>query len=190
MRYFNLLYLKIDTDQDNTDLTKKCDLDKKVNHLCGDIINYKWKNNKFDIIVSWLALYHIKKHNKLLKNCFNLINKNGYFFAEDIICQTKLNNETLSQLSTDLYANHLQTHEDYLNDLEKMGFKIIYHKNMTDKWAKFVNKRKKNYFDNKNRNIRVHGQKTFDNMNYFYNVVDKYFKSKKIGGIKVIAQKI
>ena len=57
------------------DLNKYCysPTVKIVNHIKGDFLNYSWKNKKFDVVVSWLALYHIKDHNKLLKNCFKLI---------------------------------------------------------------------------------------------------------------------
>ena len=162
---------------------------KVINHICGDVLNYNWKNKKFDVLVSWLALYHVKNHNKLLKNCFNLINKNGYFFAEDLISLKKLSTKNLSELSIDLYAKYLPTYETYLNDLEKKGFRVIYHKNMTHKWAKFVKKRKLSYEYSKKRNIRVHGRETHENISYFYRIVDRYFESKKHGGIKVIAKK-
>ena len=183
------LELQEDQHKIAVDLTNKCKLLKIVNHIRGDILNYNWKNKKFNVVVSWLALYHIKDHNKLLKNCYKLIKENGYFFAEDLISIKKLSTKNLSELSIDLYAKYLPTYEMYLNDLEKKGFEIIYHKNMTKKWAKFVRKRKLSYEDNKNRNIRVHGEKTYENISYFYKIVDKYFSSQKIGGIKVIAKK-
>ena len=169
--------LELQSDQHKiaVDLTKKCKLLQIVNHIKGDFLNYSWKNKKFDVVVSWLALYHIKDHNKLLKNCFKLIKKNGYFFAEDLISIKKLSTKNLSELSIDLYAKYLPTYEMYLNDLEKKGFKIIYHKNMTKKWAKFVRKRKLLNEYNKKRNIRVHGEKIHESLNYFYKIVYKYF---------------
>ena len=117
------------------------------------------------------------------------MNENSYFFTEDLISVKKLSAKNLSELSIDLYAHYLPTYKTYLKDLEKKGFKIIYHKNMTNKWAKFVRKRKLSYEHNKKRNLRVHGRKTYENINYFYEIVDQYFGSKKIGGIKVIAKK-
>ena len=184
------LELQEDQHKIAVDLTNKCKLLKFVNHIRGDILNYNWKNKKFNVVVSWLALYHIKDHSKLLKNCYKLINENGYFFAEDLISIKKLSTKNLSELSIDLYAKYLPTYEMYLNDLEKKGFEIIYHKNMTKKWAKFVRKRKLSYENNMNRNIRVHGEKTYKNINHFYKIVDKYFSAQKLGGIKVIAKKI
>ena len=184
------LELQEDQHKIAVDLTNKCKLLKFVNHIRGDILNYNWKNKKFNVVVSWLALYHIKDHSKLLKNCYKLIKENGYFFAEDLISIKKLSTKNLSELSIDLYAKYLPTYEIYLNDLEKKGFEIIYHKNMTKKWAKFVRKRKLSYENNKNRNIRVHGEKTYKNINHFYKIVDKYFSAQKLGGIKVIAKKI
>ena len=184
------LELQEDQHKIAVDLTNKCKLLKFVNHIRGNILNYNWKNKKFNVVVSWLALYHIKDHSKLLKNCYKLIKENGYFFAEDLISIKKLSTKNLSELSIDLYAKYLPTYEMYLNDLEKKGFEIIYHKNMTKKWAKFVRKRKLSYENNKNRNIRVHGEKTYKNINHFYKIVDKYFSAQKLGGIKVIAKKI
>ena len=134
-------------------------------------------------------MYHIKNHKKLLNNCFKIIKKDGYFFAEDLILQKRLNKKELSNLSIDLYANYLPTYEKYLNDLEEQGFKIIFHSNMTDIWSKFVKKRKRTYINKKRRHIAVHGKNTFDNMKYFYDTVDKYFSSKQIGGIKVLVKK-
>ena len=113
------LELQIDQHKVAIDLTKKCKLLNIVKHIRGDILNYNWKNKKFDIVVSWLALYHIKNHNKLLNNCFNLINKNGYFFVEDLISEKLLSTKNLSELSIDLYANYLPTYELYLKELEK-----------------------------------------------------------------------
>jgi len=184
--------LELQKDQNDVAkiLTKKCGLDKYVKHKEGDILEYKANQKKYDAIVSWLTLYHIKKHKRLLKKCNNLIFKNGYFFSEDIIAQKKLNKKDLSTLSKELYANYLPSYNEYITDLENAGFKILYHKNMSKNWTNFVNKRKNLYNKNKNKNIKVHGKEIFENVSKFYYVVDKYFASKKIGGIKVVARKI
>ena len=39
-------------------------------------------------------------------------------------------------------------------------------------------------------NLKIHGNEIFENVFNFYSVVDKFFASKKIGGIIVIAKKL
>ena len=47
--------------------------------------NYKWKGEKFDAVVSWLTLYHIKENNVLLEKCYNLLKTDGFFYTEDLL---------------------------------------------------------------------------------------------------------
>ena len=51
--------LQSDQNQLANSLTKKCGLSNKVNHICGDILDYDFKSEKFDAVVSCLTLYHI-----------------------------------------------------------------------------------------------------------------------------------
>ena len=61
--------IELQSDQNNLakDLTKKCGLSNKINHICGDILDYDFKNQTFDVVASWLTLYHIANHEILLK---------------------------------------------------------------------------------------------------------------------------
>ena len=47
-------------------LTLNYKLNKNINHIRGDILNYNFKDLKFNNIVSWLALHHIPNRKKLL----------------------------------------------------------------------------------------------------------------------------
>ena len=78
--------IELQADQNDLaiNLTKKCGLSNQVSHICGDILNYNFQNQRFDIVVSWLTLYHISDHQTLLKKLYDLLNPNGLFFTEDI----------------------------------------------------------------------------------------------------------
>ena len=54
--------LELQPDQNKlaSDLTDRCGLSQKVIHVCGDVLTHNLNGKKFDAIVSWLALYHIK----------------------------------------------------------------------------------------------------------------------------------
>ena len=183
------LELQDDQNKIASNLTKRCGLDKAINHICGDILTYYWDKKKFNCIVSWLTLFHIHEHEKLLKKCFDLLRPNGYFYAEDLIGKQTFSNDELSALSTELYANYLPNFKTYEFELKKNGFKIIYYEDMTDEWANFTKRRKESYLKQRDRHIRVHGIDVFNSLNSFYTFIDKYFSNGKLGGIRVIAKK-
>ena len=184
--------LELQPDQNKlaSDLTNRCGLSNRVKHICGNILDYDFKDQKFDAVVSWLTLYHISEHKVLLKKCFDLLNPNGFFYTEDITSRQKLSSEELLEISKEIYGKHLPYFDKYKSNLEQAGFKLVSCDDMSKSWTKFTKDRIINYNQQKNRNIRVHGIDIVDSLNSFYTFVDRYFSSGKLGGIRVVAQKI
>ena len=184
--------IELQSDQNNlaNDLTKRCGLSNKVNHICGDILDYDFKNQKFDAVVSWLTLYHISDHEILLKKLYDLLNPNGFFYTEDITSRINLSDDELKEIEKEIYGKHLPYFDKYISNLEQNGFKLISSEDMSNSWTEFTKERIKKYNHEKERNIRVHGKEVVDNLNSFYNFVGKYFSSGKLGGIRVAAKKI
>ena len=184
--------IELQSDQNNLakDLTKKCGLSNKVNHICGDILDYDFKNQTFDAVVSWLTLYHIANHEILLKKLFDLLNPNGFFYTEDITSRINLSNADRKEIKKEIYGIHLPYFDNYISNLEQNGFKLIFSEDMSSSWADFTKERIKKYNSEKERTIRVHGKEVYDNLNLFYNFVGQYFSNGKLGGIRVIAKKI
>ena len=184
--------IELQSDQNNLakDLTKKCGLSNKVNHICGDILNYDFKNQTFDAVVSWLTLYHIANHEILLKKLFDLLNPSGFFYTEDITSRINLSNADRKKIKKEIYGIHLPYFDNYISNLEQNGFKLIFSEDMSSSWTDFTKERIKKYNSEKERNIRVHGKEVYDSLNLFYNFVGQYFSNGKLGGIRVIAKKI
>ena len=184
--------IELQSDQNNLakDLTKKCGLSNKVNHICGDILDYDFKNQTFDSVVSWLTLYHIANHEILLKKLFDLLNPNGFFYTEDITSRINLSDADRKEIKKEIYGIHLPYFDKYISNLEQNGFKLIFSEDMSSSWTDFTKERIKKYNSEKERNIRVHGKEVYDNLNSFYNFVGQYFSNGKLGGIRVIAKKL
>ena len=184
--------IELQSDQNNLakDLTKKCGLSNKVNHICGDILDYDFKNQTFDAVVSWLTLYHIANHEILLKKLFDLLNPNGFFYTEDITSRINLSDADRKEIKKEIYGIHLPYFDKYISNLEQNGFKLIFSEDMSSSWTDFTKERIKKYNSEKERNIRVHGKEVYDSLNSFYNFVGQYFSNGKLGGIRVIAKKI
>ena len=184
--------IELQSDQNNLakDLTKKCGLSNKVNHICGDILDYDFKNQTFDVVVSWLTLYHIANHKILLKKLFDLLNPNGFFYTEDITSRINLSDADRKEIKKEIYGIHLPYFDKYISNLEQNGFKLIFSEDMSSSWTDFTKERIKKYNSEKERNIRVHGKEVYDSLNLFYNFVGQYFSNGKLGGIRVIAKKL
>jgi len=184
--------IELQSDQNNLakDLTKKCGLSNKVNHICGDILDYDFKNQTFDAVVSWLTLYHIANHEILLKKLFDLLNPNGFFYTEDITSRINLSDADRKEIKKEIYGIHLPYFDKYISNLEQNGFKLIFSEDMSSSWTDFTKERIKKYNSEKERNIRVHGKEVYDSLNLFYNFVGQYFSNGKLGGIRVIAKKL
>ena len=184
--------IELQSDQNNLakDLTKKCGLSNKVNHICGDILDYDFKNQTFDAVVSWLTLYHIANHEILLKKLFDLLNPNGFFYTEDITSRINLSDADLKEIKKEIYGIHLPYFDNYISNLEQNGFKLIFSEDMSSSWTDFTKERIKKYNSEKERNIRVHGKEVYDSLNSFYNFVGQYFSNGKLGGIRVLAKKL
>jgi len=184
--------IELQSDQNNLakDLTKKCGLSNKINHICGDILDYDFKNQTFDAVVSWLTLYHIANHEILLKKLFDLLNPNGFFYTEDITSRINLSDADLKEIKKEIYGIHLPYFDKYISNLEQNGFKLIFSEDMSISWTDFTKERIKKYNSEKERNIRVHGKEVYDSLNSFYNFVGQYFSDGKLGGIRVIAKKL
>ena len=120
--------IELQSDQNNLakDLTKKCGLSNKVNHICGDILDYDFKNQTFDAVVSWLTLYHIANHEILLKKLFDLLNPNGFFYTEDITSRINLSDADRKEIKKEIYGIHLPYFDKYISNLEQNGFKLIF----------------------------------------------------------------
>ena len=183
--------IELQSDQNNLakDLTKKCGLSNKVNHICGDILDYDFKNQTFDVVVSWLTLYHIANHKILLKKLFDLLNPNGFFYTEDITSRINLSDADRKEIKKEIYGIHLPYFDNYISNLEQNGFKLIFSEDMSSSWTDFTKERIKKYNSEKERNIRVHGKEVYDSLNSFYSFVGQYFSDGKLGGIRVIAKK-
>ena len=181
--------LQSDQNQLANNLTKKCGLSNKVNHICGDILDYDFKNEKFDAVVSWLTLYHIPNHEILLKKLYNLLNPHGFFYTEDITSRIELSDDEIKEIEKEIYGKHLPNFDKYISNLEKNGFKLIYSEDMSSSWTEFTKERIIQFNSEKERNIRVHGKEVVDSLNSFYNFVGKYYSNGKLGGIRFLAKK-
>jgi len=178
--------LELQSDQNllASNLTARCGLAEKVTHVCGDFLTCNWVGQHFDVIVSWLALYHIPERDRLLKRCHDLLDQGGYLHAEDLYARGQFTDSEQSELATELFANYLPDYENYRWDLERAGFELASCQEMSDEWTAFTRERMAAYRGQKARHI------VFTSLDDFYDLVVRYFTAGKLGGIRFVARKV
>ena len=170
-------------------LTERCGLDDRVEHLCGDFLTHPWHGARFQVIVSWLALYHIPQRNILLQRCRSLLEDDGFIHAEDLYERGPFDDLERAELASELFANYLPNRNQYRMDLVDAGFELVVFEDMSEDWAAFTHDRLNSYLDQRERHLRVHGEEVFDTMCAFYDTMVRLFSSGKLGGIRVVARK-
>jgi SAM-dependent methyltransferase len=69
----------IDISKKMLNLAKKFNSDPKISYYCIDMENIDKIEEKFDLIISSLAIHYVKDYNKLIKDVYNLLNDGGTF---------------------------------------------------------------------------------------------------------------
>lgn len=183
------LELQPDQHEVACNLTERCGLSQRVEHVCGDFLDYDRASASFEAIVSWLALYHIPDRPRTLLNCHRLLVPGGRFYTEDLIARGDIGDDQRKLLQRDLYAITLRRIDQYQRDLEKAGFEVELCTSMSSNWAEYVRLRLAAYRADRARHLRVHGEAAVNAMTEFYLAVNRHFQSGKLGGLRLCARK-
>lgn len=183
------LELQPDQNQMASALTERCGLSTNLRHVCGDMMTYDWQQQQFDVVVSWLAIYHIPDRKRLLALCRDLLPSGGVFYTEDVFSRQLFSDAERAEVASELYVGHLPDMETYQSEFEQAGFALEQVEDMSDDWTDFTTERLNEYRAGKARQVRVHGEPTYFAMKEFYELVNRYFCSGKLGGIRLLARK-
>ena len=187
--HVSALELQKDYSEVGKELTLRTGLESSVTHINQDFLNFSERNNCFNKIVSWLALYHIPDRKKYTQKLFNLLYQNGMLFIEDLTFGQSYKSSYKAMLQKKLFANSLEKYSDYLDTCANVGFEIIEHKDMSSDWEMFTNERLKVLQANKEYQEKTHGTEGYKIIEDFYTTAAECFAENIIGGIRLICKK-
>ena len=183
------LELQPDQNRMASELTERCGLSANLTHVCGDILTCDWQQQQFDAIVSWLAIFHIPERARLLALAGDLLSSGGVFYTEDLFSRQRFSQAERAELASGLYAGHLPDLQTYQAEFEHAGFALERVDDMSDDWTDFTTERLRDYRAGRARHVRVHGEPTYLALEEFYELVNRHFRSGKLGGIRLLARK-
>lgn len=182
------LELQKELHQIGYSLTERCDLTHLVNHQCGDILEFP-EDDKFDFVVSWLAILHIPDRHSLFSKCHNILKDEGSMFIEDFYKINEFTEKEKQVLYQDISCEYLPTLEMYKKQIMDCSFRKVEVADKTDSWRKFVEERMEKFIQDRKHQIEIHNEEIFDDLNDFYKKMNWLFESGNLGGVRIVARK-
>jgi len=182
------LELQPDLDETARDLTHRCGLSEKIEHICADVLDYSPGDEQFDAIVSWLAFFHIEQRQDLLARCKNWLKPTGSLFVEDLYARGEFTPDEEDDLSVKLFSRYLPTREIYKADFHAAGFSAIQSNDMSEDWRLFTHERYEAFCRNRKMLEDVHDIEIVAGLDSFYGSVARLFRGGNLGGIRLFAK--
>ena len=183
------LELQADLNETATALTKRCGVEDKVEQVCGDALTYEAGERQFDMVVSWLAFFHIPDRTGLLANCYHWLQDGGKMLVEDLCALGNPTPDEQHDLEVLLYSQYLPDRRNYEADYLNAGFLIEQSIDMSAGWRDFTNERYRHFSNARERHLEVHGKKVFSGLDLFYGTVARLFAAGNLGGLRIIGHK-
>ncbi|RDD37167.1 Phosphoethanolamine N-methyltransferase [Trichoplax sp. H2] len=166
------------------DLTNRCGLSDRIDHVRQDIYKLDTDSNYFDCAVSWLAVNHIEDKAGLFKKLFTMLKKGGKIYIEDFYQKGPVT-ENEREI---LFIEDLPTIEEYRKYLVDAGFINIEILNVTSSWIKFVTNRAEVFANERAQNCASFGEETVNSLQDFYDGMKSLYDTNTIGGVQIYAQ--
>ena len=182
------LELQPDLDETARDLTNRCGLTERIDHVCGDVLEYSPGDLQFDVIVSWLAFFHIEQRQELLARCKKWLKSSGGLFVEDLFAGGEFTSAEQEELDVILFSRYLPSRTVYEEDFRDAGFSSIHATDMSEDWRQFTHERYESFCGNRQRLETVHGEELVAGLDSFYGTVARLFKGGHLGGMRLVAK--
>lgn len=170
------------------ELTQRCGLADRVEHVRGDALDVALDAGPFDGVVSWLTFLHIPQRDRLLTRCREWLGDDGALFIEDFHARRPFDDAEREMLARDVYCHRLPDAGAYRDQLARAGFATVAFDDLTDEWTDFTARRDAAFHADAERFRRVHGRAAFDALAHFYGTVRRLFAGGGLGGARIVAR--
>ena len=183
------LELQPDLHAIGLDLTRRCGLDSRVTHVCGDALTHPIMPSSFDAVLSFLAVLHVADRPALLRRFFAALKPGGRTYIEDLCRHQPFAAGDLDEVRTVVYGQTVTSIADYEGDLGAAGFLDIVATDLTPDWAPFAKQRLAAWQADRANYVGVHGEGAWAAQDLFYRVIDALYRKGSLGGVRLTARR-
>lgn len=171
------------------DLTRRCGLESRVTHVCGDALVHPLMPSTFDAVLSFLAVLHVADRPALLRRFFAALKPGGRTYIEDLCQRQPFAAADLDEVRTVVHGQTVTSIADYEVALRGIGFLDIEATDLTPDWAPYAGERLAAWQTGRAEYAAVHGEGAWAAQELFYRVIDALYRSGSLGGVRLTARR-
>ena len=181
--------LQPDLDSAASELTRRCGLADRIEHICGDIHAVRLDQDAFDGAISYLALYHIPDRNKVYSRLQTALTPGGRIYVEDLYARRPMTDAQSDVMQHALFATRLPIVTDIWQSLKRRGSGRSTSKITRRAGVHSAPSGLRDFAPVRDRKIALHGEEVVDALDSFYQTICDLFDSGNLGGVRLTARK-
>jgi sarcosine/dimethylglycine N-methyltransferase len=181
------LELQPDLDAFGAVLTRRCGLDGRVRHVCGDILDGAPAPAAYDAVLSYLAILHIPDRARLFAAIHPALRPGGGLYVEDFTLRRPPTDAESEALRVKIQCPYVPPPGVYVAQVQEAGFGAVDLDDRTDSWTAFTAERFAAFQADRPRLDAVHGADLADGLEDFYATMAALYGSGVLGGARISA---
>ncbi len=183
------LELQPDLSNLSKQLTERCGLADRVEHVCGNVLDKPLDGRAYDAIMSFLVFLHIPPRDQLFSVCRSALKPGGSMVIEDFIKLKEPTAQEAEDLKVKVQCSYLPDMETYRQHLQEAGFISVEMEDLSSSWTDFTGERLAAYRARREHNVKVNGEDLTDGLDDFYATTAQLFADGVIGGARIVARR-
>ena len=182
--------LELQRDMHDTarSLTRRCGLEDRVEHVCGDVLAGAAGVGRFAGLISMLCFLHIPDRTRLFEHCARALRPGGVIFIDDYFARGLLTADEQRTLAAKVSCPYVPDLDTYVGDLTGAGFVGVEVVDKTVDWSHFVGERYRRFQATRTDLADRYGKPTVAELDDFYGAVSELFAGGHLGGVRLVAR--
>lgn len=171
------------------DLTRRCGLDSRVTHVCGDALTHLIMPSSFDFVLGFLSVLHVADRPALMRRFFAALRPSGRAYIEDLCQREPFAPGDLEEVRTIVHGQTVTSIADYVRDLVAAGFADVASADLTSDWAPFAAERLAAWQAERQSYAAVQGEGAWAAQELFFRVIDGLYRKGSLGGVRLTGRR-
>ena len=181
------LELQPDLHATGAELTRRCGLEGRVSHRCGDILDGPPRAGAFDAVVSWLVFLHIADRRRLFAACRSALRDGGRMYLEDFSKRREPSAAEWASLDEKVRCTYLPSAAEYGAALAAAGFREVAVEDLSADWTAFTADRLVRFRERRARHVAVYGADVAAGLDDFFATIAGLYADGVLGGVRIVA---